>query len=82
MAKHRNKNLTICSNSNHLAKDGPIKEQQIKKFLEKKENTKKFGHLYLRYKPVGTSNTKQILQQTKTSNKKSYADVIKQRKQS
>jgi hypothetical protein len=76
------KTCTICSNPNHLAKDCPIKEQQTKKFLEKKENTKKFGHLYLRYKPVGTSNTKQILQQTKTSNKKSYADVIKQHKQS
>jgi hypothetical protein len=76
------KTCTICSNPNHLAKDCPIKEQQTKKFLEKKENTKKFGHLYLRYKPVGTSNTKQILQQIKTSNKKSYADVIKQCKQS
>jgi prefoldin subunit 5 len=76
------KTCTICSNPNHSAKDCPIKEQQVKKSIDRKENTKKFGHLYLRYKPVGTSNTKQILQQTKTSNKKSYADVIKQRKQS
>jgi hypothetical protein len=72
------KTCTICSNPNYLAKDCSIKEQQIKKSSEKKENTKKFGHLYLRFKPTGTNNTKQVLQQTRSLNKKSYADVIKQ----
>jgi hypothetical protein len=73
------KTCTICSNPQHLARDCPIKEQQSRKIQEKKENFKKFGHLYSRFKPSGTNTSRRLPQPNKSLGSKSFADIVKQR---
>jgi hypothetical protein len=72
------KTCAVCSSIEHLAKECPIKQQQTHQALKKKENDRKFGHLYNRYRPIGVKTTKTTLP-SKHSFNKSFADVVKQK---
>ena len=70
----------ICNNTNHLVKQCPIKERRAEKTQERKEQTKKFGHLYKRYKPVGVTAHIKFMETQQRFKGKTFAQVAKQSK--
>jgi hypothetical protein len=71
----------VCTSPDHKAKECDIRNAQVQRAQGKKENAKKFGHLYQRYNPVGTPAMKKYLQVTKKFQTKSYAEATRQPKQ-
>jgi len=78
----KHKLCAICDKEDHLAIDCNIKALQAQRSQQRKDNGKKFGQLYQRFKPAGapipTKPTK-VVTRPNTGNRPSYANVVKQR---